>query len=112
MLPFNINSYFFFNQRSFSVYYFFFLFHLCTVNPLYFDIQYNNKIRYNDNLTGMKLSLERWQLIRNYASQSELMQDHFFKLALTNIQNIWPRGYKTFFMLNSAKHEIYFAYKS
>ena len=26
--------------------------------------------------------------------------------------DIWPRGYKTFFMLNSAKHEIYFAYKS
>ena len=25
---------------------------------------------------------------------------------------IWPRGYKTFFMLNSAEHEIYFAYKS
>ena len=25
---------------------------------------------------------------------------------------IRPRGYKTFFMLNSAEHKIYFAYKS
>ena len=24
----------------------------------------------------------------------------------------WPRGYKTFFMLNSAEHEICFVYKS
>ena len=23
----------------------------------------------------------------------------------------WPRGYKTFFMLNSAEHEIYSAHK-
>ena len=25
---------------------------------------------------------------------------------------IWPRGYKTFFMLNSAEHEIFHAHKS
>ena len=25
---------------------------------------------------------------------------------------LWPRGYKTVFMLNSAEHEICFAYKS
>ena len=29
-----------------------------------------------------------------------------------NLTIIWFRGYKTFLMLNSAKHEIYFAYKS
>ena len=25
---------------------------------------------------------------------------------------VWPQGYKTFFMLNSAEHEIYPAHKS
>ena len=27
------------------------------------------------------------------------------------IEQTWPRGYKTFFMLNSAEHEIFSAYK-
>ena len=27
------------------------------------------------------------------------------------VPEIWPRGYKTFFMLNSAEHEIFSAYK-
>ena len=30
-----------------------------TDNPLYIDTRYNDKIRYNDNLTVTKLSLER-----------------------------------------------------
>ena len=28
-----------------------------------------------------------------------------------NTEKIWPRGYKTFFMLNSAEHEIFSANK-
>ena len=27
------------------------------------------------------------------------------------IEQTWPRGYKLFFMLNSAEHEIFSAYK-
>ena len=30
---------------------------------------------------------------------------------LSVIVNVWPQGYKTFFMLNSAEHEIYPAHK-
>ena len=33
----------------------------------YTDTQHNNKIYYNDSLTGTIPSLKRWQLIRNYA---------------------------------------------
>ena len=29
-----------------------------------------------------------------------------FILVFTVCQNTWPRGYKTFFMLNSTEHEI------
>ena len=35
------------------------------VNPLYTDVRYNDKIRYNDNLKVTKPSLKRWQLMRN-----------------------------------------------
>ena len=28
-----------------------------------------------------------------------------------SIQKIWPRGYKPFFVINSAEHEIFSAYK-
>ena len=38
-----------------------------TDNPLYTDIRYNDKIRYNDNLTVTKSSLKREQLVTNYA---------------------------------------------
>ena len=38
-----------------------------TVNPLYIDTRYNDKIRYNDNLNVTKPALKRWQLMRNYA---------------------------------------------
>ena len=30
-------------------------------------------------------------------------------LTISELTIIWFRGYKTFFMLNSAEHEIYFA---
>ena len=36
-------------------------------NPLYTETRYNDKIRYNDFMTGTKPSLTSWQLIRNYA---------------------------------------------
>ena len=36
-----------------------------TVNPFYTNTQYNDEIRYSDNLTGMKPLLKRWGLIRN-----------------------------------------------
>ena len=35
-----------------------------TVSPLYFDTGCNDKIRYNDNFTGTKPLLQRWQWIR------------------------------------------------
>ena len=34
-----------------------------SVNTLYTNTQYNDKIRYNDNLFIMKPSLKRWQLM-------------------------------------------------
>ena len=40
---------------------------LITVYPLYIGTRYNDKIHYNDNLTGTKPSLKRWQLFRNNA---------------------------------------------
>ena len=30
---------------------------------------------------------------------------------ITDSHSAWPQGYKTFFMLNSAEHEIFTAYK-
>ena len=33
-------------------------------------------------------------------------------LSMSLLQDTRPRGYKTSFMLNSAEHGIYFAYKS
>ena len=33
------------------------------------------------------------------------------KIALIALLLSWPRGYKTFFMLNSNEHEIYPAHK-
>ena len=38
-----------------------------TNNPLYTDTRYNDKIRYDDNLTVTKPSLKRSQLVTNYA---------------------------------------------
>ena len=46
---------------------------LITDNPLYTDIRYNDKIRYNDNLTVMKPSLKRQQLVTNYIRISYLI---------------------------------------
>ena len=43
------------------------------------------------------------------------MGSEFFPFRVDSIQEgdkNWPRGYKTFFMLNSAEHEICFVYKS
>ena len=40
-----------------------------TVNPLYTDTGYNNKIRYNDNFNVTKPSLRRWKL-------TEIMQEY------------------------------------
>ena len=37
-----------------------------TVNPLYTDTRYNDKICYNDNLTVTKPLLKMCQLMRNY----------------------------------------------
>ena len=37
-----------------------------TVNLLYTETRYEDKIHYNDNLTDTKPSLERWQIIRFY----------------------------------------------
>ena len=53
-----------------------------TVNPLYTDTRYNDKIHYNDNLNVTKHSLKRWQLMRNYARMVAL------KLQATNVLNI------------------------
>ena len=41
------------------------------------------------------------------------MLDPLYKhhYALLSGDLAWPRGYKTFFMLNSAEHEIYPAHK-
>ena len=39
----------------------------CTDNPFYTDTRYNNKNRYNDNLTITKPSLKRWQFVTNCA---------------------------------------------
>ena len=36
-------------------------------NPLYTDTLYNDKIRYNDNLTVTKPMRKRQQLVTNYA---------------------------------------------
>ena len=33
-------------------------------------------------------------------------------LVSLHIHTVWPQGYKTFFMLNSAEHEIFHANKS
>ena len=38
----------------------------CTENPLSTDTRYNDKIRYNDNLSVKKPSLVRQQLVTNY----------------------------------------------
>ena len=44
-----------------------------TVNPLYTDTRYNDKIHYNNNLTSTKPSLKRRQLILNYANKFYLV---------------------------------------
>ena len=38
---------------------------------------------------------------------------HYFavEISIHSLCNTWPRGDKTFFILNSAKHEIYPAHK-
>ena len=36
----------------------------CIINPFYTDTRYNDKISYNDNLTGTKHAQEGWQLIK------------------------------------------------
>ena len=41
-----------------------------TVNPLYTDTRYNDKIRYNENLNVTKPSLKKRRLMRNYAKKS------------------------------------------
>ena len=38
-----------------------------TDNPFYSETRYNDKIRYNDNLTVAKPSLKKKQLVTNYA---------------------------------------------
>ena len=43
----------------------------------------------------------------SHKSDREVQDKHEYQQSLTRL-----RGYKTFFMLNSAEHEIYFAYKS
>ena len=40
-----------------------------TVNPLYTDTRYNDKIRYNDNLSVTKPLLKKRRLMRNYAKK-------------------------------------------
>ena len=42
--------------------------HYVTDNPLYTDTRYNDKVRYNDNLTVTKPSLNRSQLVTNNAT--------------------------------------------
>ena len=53
-----------------------------TVNPLYTDIRYKDKIRYYDNLNGLELSLRRWQLIRYYARPLYLILQETYVLAI------------------------------
>ena len=49
------------------------------INPLYIDIPYNDKFRYNDNLNVTKPSLKRWQLMRNYARiLYQIFKQHMF----------------------------------
>ena len=38
-----------------------------TDNPFYPDTRYNDKVRYDDNLTVPKPSIKKWQLMRNHA---------------------------------------------
>ena len=58
---------------------------LNTVNHLYTDTRYNNKICYNDNLNGMKPSLK----IRNYTREFYLiLQDIYVLDILENIKII------------------------
>ena len=52
-----------------------------SVNPLYTDTRYNDKIRYtgNENLNVTKHSLRRWQLLRNYAHTLHIiLKQHMF----------------------------------
>ena len=49
----------------------------CTDN-LYTDTRYNDKIRYNDNLTVTKPSLKRKQLVTSYATILYLIQSSLF----------------------------------
>ena len=47
---------------------------------------------------------EAEEMIGQLKQQIELVKQTAGKL-------VWPRGYKTFFMLNSAEHEIFSAHK-
>ena len=62
-----------------------------SVNPLYTDTRCNDKIRYNDNLTGTKFAQE---VVGNYARILYLLQETYVlficlsEVILINIQNI------------------------
>ena len=61
--------------------------HWYTVNPLYTDTRYNDKIRYNDNLNVMKHSLRRWRLMKNYAKTlHKIFKQHMFWYLLESPQ--------------------------
>ena len=50
-----------------------------SVSPLYTDTGYIDKISYNDNLNVTKRSLNRWQLMRNYARiLHRIFKQHMF----------------------------------
>ena len=50
-------------------------------------------------------------IIMKYENQSCVIQLLTVFFSSITIPNIWPQGYKTFFMLNSIEHEIFPAHK-
>ena len=48
----------------------------------------------------------------DYNQECYMLKGNWYQVLFTSDYNIaWPRGYKTFFMLNSIKHEILNAHK-
>ena len=67
-----------------------------TVNLLYTDTRYNDKIRYNDNLNVTKHSLKKLRLMRNYAkhcikSSSNICFGYLLVSPLRGYSNKYPK---------------------
>ena len=91
---------------------------LCYVIQNVKSCYYSNSVNllHSITLTSLRVSRARgWHLTvhlsRNIRKRTWHVRPAKNQINM-RIRAVWPRGYKTFFMLNSAEHKNYFAYKS